>query len=200
MKSAKIRRVLESKILRLKSCKKPLSQNEFEEYCSCLKRLFLLEQRNAIRQNEIHSCAYGSMEEFVKEFIRYSSPLIYRARKKMRFNNVHHSRTYILFSPRLAEIALGGIITAFLLSGDSVSISVFNINSGVAVCASGKRIYNSERLLRCIGHIAHLHGGRYIVSFCRTQSKIIITFPFFPSFQPLKLVPCSTELCRLCNI
>lgn len=200
MKSEKIRRLLESEILRLKAHKKPLNKNEFEKYCNCLKRLYALEQKSAMKQKEIYACAYGSMAEFIGEFVRHISPLMQRTGKEINLNTVRHSRTYILFSPRLAEIALGGMLIEFLRTNDKIGISIFSSKSAVAVCVYGKFFQNCERILNCIRHIARLHGGRCIVGFCATQKKIILTFPFFPNFQPLKLVPCSTELCRLCHI
>ena len=200
MKKAKIRHILESEIFKLKARKKPLTPNEFEQYCNCLKRLLIIEQKTAMKQKEIYSCTYGCMGDFVNEFTKYTTPLASRCGKEIRFNTVCHSRTYILFSPRLAEIAIGSMLSEFLRIDDAISASVFDTKSGVAVCVTGKELRKSEFVLRCIKHIARLHGGRCIVSLCTVQSKIIIIFPFLPSFQPLKLVPCSTELCRLCRI
>ncbi len=153
-----------------------------------------------MKQGRIYTCTYGSMGEFVREFIKYISPLMHRMKKEIHFSNVLVPRTRILFSPRLTEIALGSILSEFFRIGNIVNISLFSTKSGVAVCVSGKKLQNSKRVLQCIGHIARLHGGRCIVSFCATERKIILTFPVFPNFHPLKLVPCSTELCRLCHI
>ena len=200
MKNAKIRHVLESEILRLRAHKKPLSKGEFERYCKCLKRLYTLEQKSAIKQKEIYTCAYGSMADFVDEFVRQISPLIRRKGKVIKFNTVRSSRTYTLFSPRLTEIALGSMMLEFFCSGSTINLSVFGTKSGVVVCIEGKVFKNCEHALNCVRHIAKLHGGRCIVSFCKAEKRIILSFPFFPSFQPLKLVPCSTELCRLCHI
>lgn len=200
MKNTEIRRVLEREILTLRSYKKPLNQSEFDSYFRCLKRLCALNCIYAMKQDRIYTCAYGNIEEFVSEFLKNVSPLINKKDKSVSFNNVLPTSTGVLFSPILTEIALGCILTIFLSVNQTVTLSVFGTKSGVAICASGESIYNSKRTLQCIGHIAKLHSGRSIVSFYKNQHKITLMLPFIPDFKPLKLVPCATELCRLCSI
>jgi len=200
MKNEKIRHILESEISRLRALKKPLDKKDFKKYCNCLKSLYTLERNTAIKQKEIYSCAYGDMAQFIREFIRHTSPLTRRSGKEIRFYAVRHSRTFVLFSPRLTEIALSSIFLDFLHLTDTINVLIFSTKSCVTIRVYGDFFQNSKYFTDCARHIAALHGGRCFVGFYSNRKEIILTFPFFPCFQPIKLVPCSTELCRLCHI
>ena len=200
MKNSELRTMLEKQILSLKNSKKELTDEEFEKYCNCLFSLHRLNRMSVLEQNQIYAATHGDIVNFVLDFIRYISPLAERRKKKIHFDTVLHTRTSIMFSPRLTEIALGCILWSFLANADSVKISFFTNISHVGVSVLSRKISSVNNDLSCVAKIAYLHGGRVISELCDNQTKINLVFPIFANFQPIKLIPCKTELCRLCRI
>ena len=200
MKSTEIRQNLERNILRLKSLKKPLGKSDFEQYVIELKSLHRLNSLYALEQKRIYTCTHGSISAFLSEFFCFTAPLLHRAGKEINLRTVHDPRTIVCFSPRITEVALGCMMCEFLKLSDNMSIDVFCTSSGVAIAASGKRNGHESLNTRCIMHISRLHSGQFITISGKTLGHIALTFPYSPKFQALKVVPCSTELCRLCHI
>lgn len=200
MKNSQIRLRLEKDILRLRAQGRPLNQENFSRYLACLKRLFELNRLHAMRQRKIYSYTYGSLGDFATEFLKFTSPLLHRTDKYLPSLSVLDSRTLVFFSPSLIELALGCIISELIKAERKTDISVFDIGSDIAISFYTSCQGHNSLNFACLRHIARLHGGKYMVGFNKNQCQIVVVIPCFPCFQPLKLVPCSTELCRLCCI
>ncbi len=200
MKNSELRTILEAELLSFKKADKKLTDSEFDRYCDCLLTLCRLDCISALEQSRIYTATYGDLIEFVSEFFRYISPLTTRRCKKIYYPTVLHTRTNIMFSPRLTEIALSCILRYFLADTSSVEMSFFTNSSYVAITISGRSTHYTNSNLVCAAKIAHLHSGRIISEFHNNKAKINLFFPILPRINPIKLVPCSTELCRLCRI
>lgn len=200
MKNAEIRQNLEREILKLKAQKKPLEKNDSDEYLRCLKRLFALNRIYALRQDKICTCTYGSLGDFLAEFVGFTAPLLTVQGKRIMLDFVRHSRTSVFFSPRLTEIALGCMMCEFLKNSDDMRLSILPTSYGMAICATGKHANLTGLSVACIRHISHLHAGQIIINHSKKSEQILLSFPYLPRFKALKLVPCATELCRLCHI
>lgn len=200
MNTAEIRHILEKKILGFRNSNKSLSQTDFIKYYNCLMTLCSLDRIQAMKQERIYTATYGDIGEFIGEFIKHISPLIMRNGKTIRASAVLDSKTNILFSPRYIEIALGCILSIFLKNSAHMSLSVFAQNNNIVIHSSGKAVFKKDLPLRCIQKIASLHRGKCVVGFGSDLCEIALVLPLLPRLHPLKVVPCSPELCRLCNI
>lgn len=200
MENPEIRQNLEKEILRLTASNKKLTQDEFTAYYDCLLKLCRLDHICTIRQDEIFTAAYGNITDFVTEYVRHISSLTNRIGKKTHLSSVHDSKTDMLFSPRLIEIALGSALSIFLKNNVHTSLSVFYQKNNAVICVTGNSVPKNNLALSCIKKVAALHQGRCVLGFYHNFNEIVITLPRFPQFQPLKLVPCAPELCRLCDI
>lgn len=200
MQTSEIRHILEKKILSFRISNKDLSQVDFNKYYNCLLVLCHLDRIQAMRQESIYTATHGNLVGFTEEFIKYISPLIDRKGKKISVNSVLSSRTNTLFSPRLTEIALGCMLSIFLKNSAKMSLSVFTKKDDIVIHSFGKAVLKNDLTLRCIQKIASLHHGRCVIGFYSDLCEIALTIPLSPRFHPLKVVPCSPELCRLCNI
>lgn len=200
MQTAEIRYILEKKILSFRMNNKDLSQGDFVKYYNCLITLCHLDRIQVMRQESIYTAAYGDLMGFTDEFIKYISPLINKRGKNISVNFVLGTKTSALFSPRLTEIALGCMLSIFLKNSAHMSLSVFTQKGNIVIHSSGKIQIKNDLALRCIQKIASLHCGKCVVGVCSDLHEIALAFPLSPRFHPLKVVPCSPELCRLCNI
>lgn len=200
MKNSQIRLRLEKEILRLRAQSDQLNREDFGRYLACLKRLFELNRLRAVSQRKIYSYTYGGLGDFATEFLKFTSPLLHKTGKYSPRLSVLNSRTLVFFSPSLIELALGCIISELIKAECTPDISVFDTGSGAAISFYTSCQGHNSLNFACLRHIARLHGGKYMVGFNKNQCHIVIVIPRFPCFQPLKLVPCSTELCRLCCI
>ena len=200
MKNTEIRHALEAELLMLGKTEKAFSQSEFSRYYHCLLRLFDIDKLSVFGQEKIYTATYGDITDFISEFSDYISPLIEILGNKIIFKTALSRRTKVLFSPRLMEIALGCMLSVFLGQNKNLYISVFNTNTHLVVSTKGKFIHKEKSTLNCLKKIAELHSGRVIYIFCDNHIKIALIFPLCPQFTPMRYIPCSTTLCRLCRI
>lgn len=200
MENADMRHILETELLKFVKAEKPLSQTQFNRYYDCLLTLFRLDRLSVFEQKKIYTAAYGDIGNFILEFLKYVSPLIEKRGKKIYTEFVSRSRTKVLFSPRLTEIALGCMLSVILGKNDTADISIFGTKNHVVIGVIGKHMHQDEAALSCIKKIAELHSGRIICSFAAGYSVITLIIPVSPLFQPMRVIPCAPTLCRLCHI
>lgn len=200
MKNTEIRRILEAEILRLGKTEEALSKDGFDKYYGCLSGLLSVDISAVSEQEKIYAAAYGDIGGFVLEFLKYVSPFVEKRGKNILFKSVLDTRTTTLFSPRLTEIALGCMLSAFLSRASTVYLSVFSTKTHAVISAGGSSVCKKRRALHCINKIARLHSGRIICCFCAEYNQIFLTFPLSPTLEPIKLIPCVPTLCRLCRV
>ncbi|MBR5273244.1 MAG: hypothetical protein IKU25_07650 [Clostridia bacterium] len=200
MKNAQFRHFLEREFLSLAKKKKGPSQSEFKRYLPLLLHLHDLNVKKTLLQEEIYTAAYGDLGQFVKEFTDYVCPVLKRAGKSVAALAVPHTRTYSVFSPHLVEIVLGSMMLSFLCDYNCIEVIVSCTKSHTVISLVSQNTPKLKSESDCIQKVARLHGGRAIFEFSTLNNKIHLYLPLFPQFQPLKIVPCQPELCRICRI
>ena len=200
MKNAEFRHALERELLTLNRNKNPMNNTDFIRYRALLMHLHEMNVERTIEQSGIYAAAYGDPYQVVSEFLSSVRPFIAKCRKAVKSDDVRDTRTTVLFSPHLTEIALGCLMRIFLAYSSHICITLSDVPDYVIISAQAKRARISKSELGCIQHIAQLHGGRSICEYSRDYTRISISLPHSPQFQPLKFIPCHAELCRICRI
>lgn len=200
MKNADFRYFLEREILRQLNSKNPLSKTQSDIFLSYLFKLHQSNVSAALSQNGIYSATCGDLHQFVRDFLSYVLPVINFYGKSVADTTVLDTKTIITFSPRLAEIAIGSMLRVCLCISDKATLNIKATARHVIIKVGVSGIVRINDEIRCIGKIGALHGGRLICEFSRNRSAINLLLPSIPHFQPLKFVPCSPELCRICRI
>ena len=200
MKNADLRHFLQREFLRQIENEKPLSKSEGD---ALLRHLLKLHQSNvsmALSQHGIYAAAYGDLQQFVYEFLKHVTPVVSFYNKSIANTTVLGTKTAIIFSPRLVEIALGSMLHVCLCVCNNVTIKVRTTTSHVMIRVISSGFEKNKDEINCIGKIAALHGGRFVREFSENKYAINLLLPLLPHFQPLKFIPCSPELCRICRI
>ncbi len=200
MKNADFRHFLEKEISRQLSSGNPLSQTQSDMFLNHLLKLHQSNVSMVLSQYGIHTATCGDLSQFVCGFCDYVFPVVNFYGKSIANKTVLGTRTTVVFSPRLVEIALGSMLHICLCDCEKITLNVRATARHiiVTVCASDFARINNE--IRCIGKVAGLHSGRFIYEFSENQHTFHLLLPLFPHFQPLKFIPCSPELCRICRI